>query len=145
MCKTHQTITQLGGRCRCGTVKVTLELAQDPPALQPRACQCSYCRSNDGVFVSDPAGRMTVSSAVQPVFEEQGSNSAKMIRCAVCDHFVGAVFEDDGGMVGALTISTLDDRLALREPVAVEPARLTASQKKARWRTLWTPCQIESG
>ena len=55
----------LTGRCHCGNISVTFETNLDPANMEPRACQCSFCRMHSTAAVSDPDGHLTF-TAVDP-------------------------------------------------------------------------------
>ena len=46
------------GGCHCGNLTVVLEATKPLEDLALRICGCSYCRRQDGLYVSDAAGRI---------------------------------------------------------------------------------------
>ncbi|HET7396050.1 MAG TPA: hypothetical protein VFK12_06395 [Gammaproteobacteria bacterium] len=44
---------ELTGSCHCGNIAVVLVFSKIPDEIQPRACDCSYCRKHDTAYVSD--------------------------------------------------------------------------------------------
>ena len=130
----------LSGACRCGKVRVVFETVHAPASLQPRACDCSFCRRHDAAWLSDAAGRIRI-DATDPAdvrSERQGSGTARFLLCAHCDALLVVVLEAEGERFGAVNAACLTDRSRFAAAMVVSPQQLTASEKVDRWRTLWT-------
>lgn len=129
----------LRGGCHCGRVGVVFETAHTPSTLQPRACDCSFCRKHGAAWISDASGRLTVDATTPSDVRSyrQGSESARFLLCAHCGVLVAVVFEADDERFAAVNVGCLDDVIAFPAPVVASPQRLDASEKIDRWRMLW--------
>lgn len=129
----------LRGGCRCGRVVVAFETVHAPATLQPRACDCSFCRRHDAAWVSDAEGRIRVDAAdpADVRSERQGSGTARFLLCAHCDGLAAVVYEAEAERFGAVNAALLTDRARFAAAMIVSPQQLAASGKIDRWRTLW--------
>ncbi|NOT89358.1 MAG: aldehyde-activating protein [Lysobacter sp.] len=129
----------LHGGCHCGKVRVVFETALLPSSLQPRACDCSFCRSHDAAWVSDADGRIRIDAddAIDVRSERQGSGTARFLLCAHCGVPVVVVFEAEAERFGAVNARCLVDRAVFAAEVIASPQRLSPAERVDRWRTLW--------
>ena len=125
------------GSCRCGTVKVKVTLPQPLCNYAPRRCTCEFCERHDGCYLSDPAGRLHITTTAALEEVKQGSGSASMNFCAVCNDLICATFHADSGLIGNIRSGLLKDASALHEEVNIAPQTLSATEKITRWQTLW--------
>lgn len=130
---------RLHGGCRCGGLRVAFGTAQDPAALRPRACDCTFCRGHGAAWVSDPAGTLDLTETTAAALREvrQGSESARFVLCARCGVLVCVLFDADGDVLGAVNAACLAarDRLGPAQPAS--PQLLSAEERRERWKTLW--------
>jgi hypothetical protein len=127
------------GGCHCGRLTVVFETGQAASTLQPRACDCGFCRKHGAAWVSDAVGRLRVDAA-RPIDMRnyrQGSQTARFLLCAHCGVLVAVVLETDGERFGAINVGCLDDAGAFPAAVVASLQRLTPADKVERWRTLW--------
>jgi len=126
-------------------VEAAFETQRDPATLQPRACDCSFCRKHGAAWLSDNEGELLVSANSGATLREyhQGSGNARFLLCGDCGVLVAVVFGDEGGLAGAINATCLDDPPHLGATTQVSPQQLTAEEKIARWRALWTPARIQ--
>jgi hypothetical protein len=136
---TESTIT-LQGSCHCGRLRIEFSTDQDPADFAPRACDCSFCRKHGAAYVSDPAGRLSV-SAREGVLRKylQGSNTAEFLLCGQCGVLVAVTFGHDDRVYGAVNVGCLDGKTGFRAPVPASPQMLGAEEKVSRWLELWIP------
>jgi hypothetical protein len=134
-------MNHLHGSCHCGRLGLVFSTALDAAQLQPRACDCSFCRKHGAAYISDPAGRLAIDAAEPGALREyrQGSHTARLLLCGYCGVVMGVVFDDGGRTYGAVNASCLDSGLALAEAVIASPQKLSAAEKVERWRQLWVP------
>jgi hypothetical protein len=129
----------LRGGCHCGSVGVFFETAQTPASLQPRACDCSFCRRHSASWVSDAQGRICVAAAdpADVRSERQGSETARFLLCAHCGVLVAVVLEAEAERFGAVNAGCLADRPVFAPEVIASPQLLSPAEKMGRWRMLW--------
>ncbi|MBS7456248.1 aldehyde-activating protein [Coralloluteibacterium stylophorae] len=120
-------------------MQVVFATAQDPGALQPRACDCSFCRGHGAAWVSDPAGALEVTEVVPGALREvrQGSASARFVLCADCGLLVCVLLDDADGVFAAVNASCLAEADRLRVAQPASPQTLPVSERRARWKALW--------
>lgn len=127
------------GGCHCRRITLVFEAMDAASDLRPRACDCTFCRTHDAAWLSDPDGMLRIDAhGDAPLRERQGDQRADFLRCAHCGDVLAVMFEDDGMTFGAVNASRLDEA-DFGAPVAVSPRQLPADEKTARWRRLWTP------
>ena len=138
------TSAPLHGGCHCGRVSIELSLTQAPSALQPRACDCTFCMKHGAAWVSDAAGALVIEAKDGDALGEyrQGSGSARFLHCRDCGVLVAVVHEGEGGLRGAANVRCLDDAALFGDAVTVSPQQLAKDDKLARWARLWTPAQL---
>ena len=127
------------GGCHCGNLSLEAELTRAPADVQPRACDCSFCRKHGAAWLSDADGslRIAVRDAGALARYRQGSNSAQLLLCARCGVLVAAILEESGNTWGALNAQALDADPGFAVATPVSPQELEADAKRERWRRLW--------
>jgi len=130
---------RLDGGCACGRISLQAKFTGPMTALQPRACDCPYCRRHGAAYLSDPNGRLVVrlADAADAHWERQGDELAEFLCCAGCAMLVAVVYRDAGGAHAAINARVLREYERLPPAVAVSPRLLAAADKVARWRQLW--------
>lgn len=131
----------LPGSCHCGRLRIEFSTGQDPAAIVPRACDCSFCRKHGAAYISDPAGRLSITQNEAGAMREyrQGSNAARFLVCKHCGVLVAAVFEHGGRTYGVANAGCLDGYAGLASPVTASPQALDPEEKVSRWLKLWVP------
>ena len=131
-----------GGRCHCGALTLRFESARP---LEPRACQCGFCRRHGARTVSDPEGHAEIRLSRESLRYRFASRAADYLLCGRCGVYVGAVAEIEGGLYVTLNLNAFDDP---RPGLAAEPVSYegeTAEEKSARRRRRWTPARLITG
>ena len=137
---TKQAMTLRGG-CHCGRLRVEFSTDLDPASIVPRACDCSFCRKHGAAYVSDPAGRLSVSEHPPGAMHRyrQGSNAAQFLLCGHCGVLVAVVYEHGSGIYGAINTGCMDGRNAFGGAIPASPQALSPDEKVSRWLELWIP------
>ena len=80
----------IDGQCHCGNLSFRLETAGP---LQPRACQCRFCRSHRAVCASDPAGHAIIKILDESLLSRYrfAQRTADCLICRRCGVYLGAV------------------------------------------------------
>jgi hypothetical protein len=131
----------LHGSCHCGHIRVEYSTCQEAATINPRACDCSFCRKHGAAYVSDPAGRLRLIIIDPDVVHSyrQGSEAARFQLCRECGVLVAVTFEHEGRVHGAVNAACLDGSAMLGATVSVSPQSLSADAKVARWLQAWVP------
>jgi hypothetical protein len=112
--------------------------------LQPRACQCSFCRRHGSHTASDPAGRIVFTAEMGVLHRHQfGMRSADFLICSDCGVYVGVVARIDGADYAAVNAVGADlAELAARPAVKVNLDQETRPERDARRRKMWSPAKV---
>jgi len=130
----------LRGSCHCAGLAVELSSPAPATALQPRACDCGFCRKHVAAWLSDARGRLRILARGDLLRAyQQGSGQARFLFCGGCGVLVVVTIDAGGRVFGAVNTACLDDAPALGAVVAVSPQSLGADAKLARWREVWVP------
>ena len=131
----------LDGTCHCGQLRIAFSTGQDPATIAPRTCDCSFCRKHGAAYISDPAGRLSVTETEAGTLHEyqQGSNAARFLLCARCGVLVAVIFRHRDRIHGAVNAGCLDAEPGLASAVAASPQTLSPDEKISRWLALWIP------
>jgi hypothetical protein len=129
------------GGCHCSRLRVAFSTALDPASIVPRACDCRFCQKHGAAYVSDPAGRLSVTSQSSDALRryQQGSNTAEFLLCARCGVLVAVVFEHNTRIYGAVNARSLEGSTGFGSPVPASPQLLAPGEKVTRWLQLWVP------
>lgn len=133
-------MVRFDGGCHCGQLRVRFSTGLDPASFTPRACDCSFCCKHGAAYISDPAGRLSVSFS-QGVLRKyrQGSNTAEFLVCSQCGVLVAVTFEHDSRRYGAVNVKCLDGPTGFGSAVPSSPQVLSPEEKVSRWLSLWVP------
>jgi hypothetical protein len=131
------------GRCSCGNVSFEFHSSKDLPDQSPRQCDCDYCASHgEPILLSDPGGQLVVTSSQAVTKETQGSGQAQMLFCPGCGNMLGASLENDSKIIGVVNGALLDETDRLPVSQIISPKKLSAEEKRTRWRSIWTPTKF---
>jgi len=131
----------LRGSCHCGCLQVEFATRLSPSGINPRACDCSFCRKHGAAYISAPGGRLRIvaSSATDLLTYRQGSEAARFQLCGRCGVLVAVTYAQADRLFGAVNAGCLDASIALGPRVAASPQLLGPEQKIGRWLQLWVP------
>lgn len=128
------------GSCHCGRLRLEFSTAQNPAHFAPRACDCSFCRKHGAAYISDPAGRLSVSGTQGALRKyRQGSRNAEFLVCGQCGVLVAVTFEKASRIYGAVNVGCLDGHTGLGSPAPASPQALAPDEKISRWLKMWVP------
>ncbi len=126
------------GNCRCNAVTVRVSADIQTGELQPRRCDCDYCRSKPSGLISHPSMQVSVGVPLSALkAEKNGDRLATFFRCKTCDDLIAVGGEIDGEWRGAVNADLLACRAEFGDDVAISPKTLSPSEKQARWKMLW--------
>lgn len=122
--------------CCCGQWKATVTVMKPLAQLTPRVCDCDYCQKNPSSIVSDPSMVITLTGGTVKI-NKNGDRLANFYHCDRCGDFLAVGCDIDGVLRGAVNSALLGDPSQLSKPINIQPRRLSAEQKVARWGDLW--------
>ena len=137
------------GQCHCGQAKLTIKLPKPLLEYQSRACDCDFCTSRNISYLSDPDSQIEIISDIPLLQSQQGSNQATFLSCNQCHSVLAVALIEKDMSLGTINVNLIQTSEPLQAPVIVSPQRLSASERKQRWKTLWgqlkLPCTVRSG
>jgi hypothetical protein len=133
-----QTLT---GGCHCGQLHIEFSTTQDMAGIVQRACDCSFCQKHGAAYISDPAGKLSVSENKAGALREyrQGSGQAQFLLCGRCGVLVAVIVGHDCRIYGAANAGCLDGRAGLGNSIPASPQTLSPEEKLSRWLNAWVP------
>jgi len=134
-----EAVTFYGG-CHCGQLRIEFSTGIDPAHFTPRECDCSFCQKHGAAYISDPAGRLSVSFNQGTLRKyRQGSNTAEFLVCGQCGVLVAVTYERNSRIYGAVNVGCLNGHTGLGNSVPASPQMLSPDEKVSRWLNLWVP------
>jgi hypothetical protein len=132
------------GQCHCGNLSFRLDIPIPPGDLQPRACDCSFCRAHGATCISHPNGKATVKvhNKAELSHYRFGLRTADFLVCRQCGVYIGAVIEQDG-----TSYATLNFRCTAYHAVPAVKASYDGEsqvERVARRVARWTPVDVVS-
>ena len=128
------------GACHCGAVRA--EYRTDAP-VRLRRDGCSFCSSRGVKSASDPAGALTVSSALPLTRYRFGHRTADFLICPACGTYVAARVDGPTGPVGVVNVAGL--AIPELRDMDAELSNLdgeTETLRIARRLSRWTPMSL---
>lgn len=111
---------------------------KDITAYTSRKCDCQYCKQKGIEYLSDPQGKITLTSGAPLRQEKQGSEQATFLLCPSCQTVVGVSYIARGFSVGSLNATLLNEYEKLQGCLVVSPKALDKTEKVRRWCELWS-------
>ena len=133
---------QFEGTCQCQSSQVKVTLPHPLRCYAPRACDCDYCTSKQIHWLSDPAGKLELSSRIPFTTQQQGSEQATFMQCGQCGDVLAVCFESAHGKLGAVNTQVLLEKQQLKSALTVSPKNLSAERKAKRWSKVWMPTSV---
>lgn len=129
------------GSCACGSVQYRFRCHVAVDELQPRACQCLFCRPRGASYISDPGGQLEVRVRdlrylYAHVF---GTATADFMHCGRCNHLVYVSTEIDGRLYGLVVQESLDADIDPGRSRAMEFGGESLEERVARRAETWIP------
>jgi hypothetical protein len=135
------------GKCSCGAVEARLSSNLAPEQFQPRsdASSCGFCREHDGVWISDPAGKLELRAGDRTSVRSFASGKVEFHFCAACGDLAYALFADASQETAVAVV-----RVGLFEAIrsAARPVLVTSFEgetvEAGRQRRVakWTPVHV---
>jgi hypothetical protein len=129
----------LTASCHCGNLSAEFELTQATSEYRPRLCDCDFCRKHGAGYLADPNGALDIRVKDENLLHRyrQGADIADFLVCGHCGVLVVVTYQDGDQLYGVVNARALDGEVALGEGQPVSPKKLSAEEKKSRWKQLW--------
>ena len=104
-------MTTYTGSCHCGGIAIRFDSKKKPEEMRVGRCACSFCRRHGARTMGDPGG--SVEFHCQPGSLSRyrfGLGITDYLLCAKCGAYVGAVMDDEAGVIGIVNVNSLDIR-----------------------------------
>jgi hypothetical protein len=140
-----EAIHHFAGSCHCGAIAMALAFTGDAAATQVRSCQCSFCRRQGAVTISDPNGRAVIEIDTSHVAAYQfATATAKSLICTRCGVYAGALLQADDGIwsianTRGLAIPEFEGRVGTAMTYEHEAPHERIARRKQRW----TPTELK--
>lgn len=127
------------GSCYCKNISVTFTSTVSGSQLEPRSCDCDFCRKHGATYISDPNGSLDVIINNQNQINNytQGSGTAKFVICQSCGVLAFVKYCTDNSIYATVNARILDDISSFKDSVVVSPRKLTKEEKISRWSKIW--------
>jgi len=124
------------GSCNCNQWQVEVSVAKPLGDLNPRICDCSYCKNNPSAIISDP--NMVINLVGDEItIKKNGDQLANFYYCDRCGDLLAVGCDLNGQLRGAVNANLLRNAHQLGKPINIQPQLLNASEKLDRWGKLW--------
>jgi len=132
---------EMTGQCYCGDCQLRFRTGSPPETLTPRRCDCRFCKMQALVYLSDPAGALSISHSRKAALlrYRQGTDRATFHLCGRCGVVLCVTYEAADRLYSAANARCLDAFATLPAATVVSPRRLDGDEKVERWRSLWCP------
>lgn len=122
--------------CSCGQWKAEISVKTSLKALNPRVCDCSYCKHYPSAVVSDPTMAIHLTGGTLKT-NTNGNQLATFYYCDSCGDFLAVGCHLQGVLRGAISATLLGDASELGDVLRIQPRLLNGSDKLKRWEGLW--------
>ena len=124
------------GTCNCGQWQVSVRVDKSTNGLNPRICDCDYCKAHPSAVISDPSMEIDFTGG-RATFDQNGDRQAKFYRCECCGDLlaVGCLIGDV--LRGAVNSNLFNNTYHFGEPIQIQPWKLSGKERLERWSKLW--------
>lgn len=131
--------------CQCGKVGVLLSLPHAIERLEPRKCDCDFCKSHELIYLSEADGELSIEAHGALKQLKQGSEQATFWQCTSCSQIVAVTIAFDGQIKGAVNGNLFTKNWCLKNSVTVSPKVLSPEKKRERWASVWLNVNFNVG
>ena len=139
-------MTTYPGSCHCGAIRIAFSSAKTPAEMRPGRCSCTFCRRHGARTMGDPAGSVEFRATPGALSRYRfGLGITDYLVCSKCGAYVGAVMEDEGGLIATLNVNSLDfrDTFDPAPPLHVYDGEDEA-RRRARRRKFWMKATVSA-
>ena len=119
------------GACSCGQWQVKVRVDNAMIDLNPRVCDCNYCRTHPSAVISDPSMKIEFTGG-ESMFDQNGDRQAKFFRCNRCGDLLAVACCIDSELRGAVSSGLFDETYVFGEPVQIQPWLLSSKERLER-------------
>lgn len=122
----------ISGSCHCRNISFVVDWTPDPPEIPARACTCSFCTRQGGVWTSCPTGSLRVSVQDSSLASSYafGTRTAEFHVCLRCGVVPVVTSGIEGRLFAVVNVRSFDDVASLR--IRTAPASLDEESERAR-------------
>ncbi len=128
------------GKCHCGNIVFALTWEPDPVEIPTRACSCSFCTKQGGVWTSHPNGALEVVVKEPSLVSKYtfGTGTAEFHICTRCGVVPVATSQIDDHVYAAVNVNVFEgvDPSLLR-PASVSYDGEEKDNRLARRKRKW--------
>jgi len=124
------------GSCNCNHWQVEVNVTKSLGDLNPRICDCSYCKNNPSAIISDPNMAINLVGG-EITINKNGDQLANFYYCDRCGDLLAVGCNLNGQLRGAVNANLLRNAHQLGKPIKIQPHLLNTSEKLDRWGKLW--------
>lgn len=130
------------GKCHCENLAFELSTNMSESEIEPRACDCKFCRMHDAKNWSDPNGEATIMVKDKGLLQMYrfALRTADFYICRGCGAYLGAVLSEQDGMW-----STTNLRLTRLNQLSASPVNFSSEsteERISRRKNVWTPTTV---
>lgn len=132
---------QHSGGCACGAVTIRLHCNRSAAELEPRACQCSFCRPRSASYVGDADARLEVRVRDKRYLYAHvfGTGTADFMHCGRCNHAVYVTSRVEGREYALVCFQALDPGAVSGAMRSVDFDDESLEERLARRARTWIP------
>ena len=129
------------GGCACGAVTFRYHCNRPAAELEPRACQCSFCRPRAASYVGGGEGRLEVRVRDRRFLYAHvfGTGTADFMHCGRCNHAVYVSSRIDGREYALVCFDALDLDVEAAGPQPMDFDDESLDERLARRAKTWIP------
>lgn len=124
------------GSCNCGRWQVNVSVEKSLCDLNPRICDCDYCKAHPSAVMSDPSMKINLVGG-KAIFDQNGDRLAKFYRCELCGDLLAVGCYIGGVLRGAVNSNLFGVINHFGEPIKIQPRLLSSDERQERWSKLW--------
>ncbi len=124
------------GLCSCGQWQVNVRVDKSIDHLNPRICDCNYCKAHPSAVLSDPSMEIDLTGG-KSTFDQNGDRLAKFYRCKNCGDLLAVGCVIDEVLRGAVNSNIFGDTYQFGELIQIQPWLLSGKERLERWGKLW--------
>lgn len=133
---------RIHGSCHCGNIRFEFDSPHGSATIPVRACGCSFCQKNGGVWTSHPDGpvRLLCDDLSRVERYRFGTKTADFYVCSTCGVAPVAVSDIDGTSYAVVNVNCFDDvdRAEFVQSATDFEGEATAERLARRQRN-WSP------
>ena len=124
------------GSCGCGQWHVKVSVDRSLADLNPRICDCDYCKAHPAAVISDPSMEIDLAGG-RATFDQNGDRQAKFYRCEECGDLLAVRCLIGDVLRRTVNSNLFSETYQFGEPIQIQPWLLSGKERLERWGKLW--------